>query len=67
MRPTVIFQSILTLGVVIMTMASAVVLVAHGGLSTEFAKAVGLLLVFLVFLLVVERRTTGRWFRWNRR
>ncbi|MFD8667695.1 hypothetical protein OG728_38435 (plasmid) [Streptomyces microflavus] len=67
MRPTVLFQSILTLGVVIMTMASAVVFVAHGGLSTELAKAVGLLLVFLVFLLVVERRTTGRWFRWNRR
>lgn len=64
---TVFFQGVLTLGIVIMTMASGIVLVAHQGPSVELAKALGLLVLFLAPLLVTERLTTGRWFRWSRR
>lgn len=64
---TVLFQFVLALGVVITMMASGLVLLAHGGPSVELAKAVGLLFLFLALLLVTERRTTGRWFRWSGR
>jgi hypothetical protein len=63
---TVFFQFVLTLGVVTMTMASGIVLLAHGGPSVELAKAVGLLVLLLALLLAIERRTTGRWVRWSR-
>ncbi|MFJ9580666.1 hypothetical protein ACIRQF_30285 [Streptomyces sp. NPDC101191] len=66
-RLTVFFQGVLTLGVVVMLLVSCLMLVAHGGPSIELAQAVGLLALFLVLLLVTERRTTGRWFRWSRR
>ncbi|MFE9250845.1 hypothetical protein [Streptomyces sp. NPDC007088] len=68
MRPlTVFFQFVLTLVVIVMMMASGVVLVAHRGPSTELAVAVGILLLAFALLLVIERRTTGRWSRWPRR
>ncbi|MET8816165.1 hypothetical protein ABZW47_29715 [Streptomyces sp. NPDC004549] len=68
MRPLMVFfQFVLTLVVIVMMMASGVVLVAHRGPSTELAVAVGILLLAFALLLVIERRTTGRWSRWSRR
>ncbi|MEV4872831.1 hypothetical protein [Streptomyces syringium] len=64
---TVFFQFVLTLSFITMMMASGIVLVAHGGPSVELAKAIGLLALSLALLLVIERRTTGRWVRWSRR
>lgn len=66
-RLTVFVQGVLTLCVITMTLVSGIVLVAHDGPSVELAQAVGLLALFLGLLLVIERRTTGRWFRWSRR
>lgn len=66
-RLTVFVQGVLTLCVVIMLLVSCLMLVAHDGLSVELAQSLGLLGLFLGLLLVIERRTTGRWFRWSRR
>ena len=66
-RLTVFFQGVLTLGIVIMMLVSGLMLVAHDGPSVELAQALGLLVLFLGLLMVTERRTTGRWFRWSRR
>ncbi|WP_225637432.1 hypothetical protein [Streptomyces solaniscabiei] len=63
---TVFFQFVLTLGVVITVLAGGLLLV-NGSSILEFGKALGLLALFLALLLVIERRTTGRWFRWSRR
>jgi hypothetical protein len=63
---TVFVQRVLTLGVVIMMLVSCLMLFAHDGLSVELAQSLGLLALFLGPLLVIERRTTGRWFRWSR-
>jgi hypothetical protein len=63
---TVFVQGVLTLGVVIMTLVSGLMLVAHDGLSVELAQSLGLLALFLGLLLVIQRGTTGRWFRWSR-
>ncbi|MFD5079652.1 hypothetical protein [Streptomyces sp. NPDC058371] len=64
---TVLFQVVLTLGAVVMLLASGILLVAHDGPSVELAKALGLLVMFLALLLITERLTTGRWTRWSRR
>ncbi|WP_331732852.1 hypothetical protein OG613_48785 (plasmid) [Streptomyces sp. NBC_00015] len=63
---TVFAQGVLTLGVVVMMLVSGLMVVSRG-VSLELAQAVGLLALFLGLLLVIERRTTGRWFRWSRR
>jgi hypothetical protein len=63
---TVFVQVVLTLGVVIMTLVSGLMLVAHDGLSVELAQSLGLLALFLGLLLVIQRGTTGHWFRWSR-
>ncbi|MFE7649907.1 hypothetical protein [Streptomyces phaeoluteigriseus] len=64
---TVFFQFLLTLGVVVMSLASGLVFVAHDGPSVELAKALGLLALFFALLLVTGSWTTGRWLRWSRR
>ncbi|MET7489843.1 hypothetical protein [Streptomyces sp. NPDC005538] len=65
-RLTVFVQGVLTLGVVIMMLVSCLMVVSRG-VSVELAQSLGLLALFLGLLLVIERRTTGRWFRWSRR
>ncbi|MFF3957505.1 hypothetical protein ACFYY1_30470 [Streptomyces sp. NPDC001890] len=68
MRPlTVFFQRLLVLGVVTMMLVSVLMLLAHDGLSVEFAQSLALLILFLGLLLVTERLSTGRWTRWSRR
>jgi hypothetical protein len=62
---TVFVQGVLTLGVVVMVLVSGLLIVAQGW-SVEVTKAVGLLALFLGLLMVTERLTTGRWFRWSR-
>ena len=64
---TVFFQFVLTLLFIIFGLASAVLLIAHRGMSIELAQSLGLLGSCLALLLVTERLTTGRWFRWSRR
>lgn len=64
---TMLFMLVLTLGILIMVLASGILLIAHGGPSIELAKALGCLGLLLAILLIIERRTTGRWFRWSRR
>ncbi|RNG32185.1 hypothetical protein EEJ42_08140 [Streptomyces botrytidirepellens] len=66
-RLTVFVQGILAFGVGIMMLVSCLMAAAHGGLSVEVAQSVGLLALFLGLLLIIERRTTGRWHRWSRR
>jgi hypothetical protein len=63
----VFFQFVLLLLSLIMALASGVLFVSHGGPSLEFAKALALFVVFIGLLLVTERLSTGRWFRWSRR
>jgi hypothetical protein len=65
-RLTVFVQGVLTLGVAIMMLVSCLMVVSRGA-SVELAQSLGLLALFLGLLLVIERRTTGRWFRWSRR
>lgn len=68
MRDLKVFvQFVLSLCIIIMMLTSGILLVGHGGPSVDLAKAVGLLILFLLLLLAIERRTTGRWFRWSRR
>ncbi|MFE7777694.1 hypothetical protein ACFU5O_28100 [Streptomyces sp. NPDC057445] len=64
---TVFVQFVLVLGVVVLTLASGLLLVAHRGPSVELAKALALLIGCVALLSVTERLTTGRWFRWQRR
>ena len=64
---TMFFQGVLTLGVIVMMLVSGLLLVAHDGPSLKLAQPLGLLVLFLGLLLVTERLTTGRWFRWSRR
>ncbi|MCX4681426.1 hypothetical protein OG413_40220 [Streptomyces sp. NBC_01433] len=66
-RLTVFFQGVFALGFVVMMLVSGLTLVAHDGLSVELAQSLGLLVLFLGLLLVTERLSTGRWFRWSRR
>ncbi|MEU3640940.1 hypothetical protein AB0H23_32545 [Streptomyces albogriseolus] len=66
-RLMVFFQGVLALGFIVMLLVTGLMYVAHDGPSVELAQSVGLLLLFLGLLLVTERRTTGRWFRWSRR
>ncbi|MFJ5819395.1 hypothetical protein ACIQGT_36715 [Streptomyces sp. NPDC093108] len=63
----VFFQGVFVLGIVVMTLVSGLMLLAHGGLSVELAQSVGLLALFLGLLLVTERLSTGHWTRWSRR
>ncbi|MFI6283006.1 hypothetical protein [Streptomyces sp. NPDC050988] len=65
-RLTVFVQGVLTLGVAIMMLVTCLMVVSRGA-SVELAQSLGLLALFLGLLLVIERRTTGRWFRWSRR
>lgn len=65
-RLTVFVQGVLTLGVVVMMLVSGLMVVSRG-VSVELGQSLGLLALFLGLLLVIERLTTGRWFRWSRR
>lgn len=67
-RPLIVFvQFLLTLLIVIFGLTSAVLLHAHQSISVELVQSLALLGCCCALLLITERLTTGRWFRWQRR
>ncbi|MGW6145562.1 hypothetical protein [Streptomyces sp. NPDC055140] len=62
-RLTVFIQAVLAFWVVVMMLLSGLMLFTHKG---DLSQALGWLALSLGLLLVTERLSTGRWFRWSR-
>jgi len=66
-RLTMFVQLVLTILIIVFTLASGVLVMSHHGLSIDVIEALALLSACFGALLVTHRLDTGRWFRWSRR
>ncbi|MFF9157608.1 hypothetical protein ACF1AB_35915 [Streptomyces sp. NPDC014846] len=63
---TAFLEFFLMLWALIMALASGVLLVSYGGPSIELAKALVVLAGLIALIMLIERLTTGHWWRWAR-
>lgn len=68
LRPLIVFFArVLTLAIVVLSLACWFLAVSHRGPSVDLFEALTLLVLCFALLMGCNRLLTGRWHRWSRR